>query len=46
MVVAHRDGVKKSSPRFEIAGHQYEIHWYEHPDIGRIELKQKRVSPP
>lgn len=37
--------VKKSSPRFEISGHQYEIHWYEHPDIGRIELKQKRVNP-
>ncbi len=35
---------KKSSPRFEIAGHLYEYHWYEHPGIGRIELKRKRVN--
>lgn len=33
--------VKKSSPRFEISGHQYEYHWYEHPGIGRVELKRK-----
>ena len=36
--------VKKSSPRFEIGDHQYEYHWYEHPSIGRVELKRKRVS--
>jgi len=36
--------VKKSSPRFEIGGHQYEYHWYEHPGMGRVELKQKRVK--
>jgi hypothetical protein len=36
--------VKKSSPRLEIAGRQYEYHWYEHPGIGRVELKQKEVS--
>lgn len=36
--------VKKSSPRFEIAGHEYEYHWYEHPGIGRVELKRKQVS--
>jgi hypothetical protein len=36
--------VKKSSPSFEIGSHQYEYHWYEHPDIGRVELKRKRVS--
>lgn len=35
--------VKKSSPRFEIAGRQYEYHWYEHPSIGRVELKRKQV---
>jgi hypothetical protein len=36
--------VKKSSPRFEIGRHQYEYHWYEHPGIGRIELKRQRVQ--
>jgi hypothetical protein len=35
--------VKKSSPRLVIADHQYEYHWYEHPGIGRVELKRKRV---
>lgn len=35
---------KKSSPRFEIAGHLYEYHWYEHPGIGRVELKRKQVD--
>jgi hypothetical protein len=34
--------VKKSSPRFEITGHQYEYHWYEHPNVGRVEIKRKR----
>jgi len=36
--------VKKSSPRFEIGGLQYEFHWYEHPGIGRVEVKQKQVN--
>jgi hypothetical protein len=36
--------VKKSSPRFEVAGYQYEYHWYEHPNIGRVEIKRKRVN--
>ena len=36
--------VKKSSPRFEIGRHQYEYHWYEHPGIGRVELKRQRVQ--
>ncbi len=31
--------VKKSSPRFEIGNAVYEYHWYEHPGIGRFELK-------
>lgn len=35
--------VKKSSPHFEDDGHYYEIHWYEHPDIGRVEVKLKEV---
>jgi hypothetical protein len=36
--------VKKSSPRFKINNYQYEYHWYEHPDVGRVELKLKRVK--
>ena len=36
--------VKKSSPRFELGRHHYEYHWYEHPGLGRVELKRKRVS--
>ena len=36
--------VKKSSPCFEIGRHQYEYHWYEHPGIGRVELKRQRVQ--
>jgi len=23
--------------------HQYEYHWYEHPGIGRVELKRSRT---
>lgn len=37
---------KKSSPRFEVAGEFFEYHWYEHPGIRRVGLKQKRVSQP
>lgn len=36
--------MKKSSPRLEVAGDLYEYHWYEHPGIGRVELKRKRVD--
>jgi len=36
--------VKKSSPRFEVAGQYYEYHWYEHPGIGRVEVKRKQVN--
>lgn len=36
--------VKKSSPAFEIAGHFYEYHWYEHRGLGRFEIKRKKVS--
>ena len=35
--------VKKSSSPFEMGRHSYEYHWYEHPGIGRVELKRKRV---
>lgn len=35
--------VKKSGPRFNIAGREYEYHWYEHRGIGRFEIKRKRV---
>ena len=36
--------VKKSSPLIEIAGEHFELHWYEHPEIGRFEIKQVRVN--
>ncbi|HAO21397.1 MAG: hypothetical protein BWK80_35840 [Desulfobacteraceae bacterium IS3] len=36
--------VKKSSPGFEIGSYEYEFHWYEHPGIGRVDLKRKRVN--
>jgi hypothetical protein len=36
--------IKKSSPRFELAGEVYEYHWYEHPGIGRVEVKQVKKS--
>jgi hypothetical protein len=35
--------VKKSSPAFVLGQYYYEYHWYEHPGIGRVELKRKRV---
>lgn len=35
--------VKKSSPRFEIEGEYFELHWYEHPGVGRVEVKRVRV---
>jgi hypothetical protein len=38
--------VKKSSPVFEIEGHRFEYHWYEHPGIGKVELKRKQVDRP
>jgi len=36
--------VKKSSPRVQIDGIEYEYHWYEHPEVGRVELKRKQVE--
>jgi hypothetical protein len=35
---------RKSSPTVEILGDRYEYHWYEHPGMGRFEIKKKRVS--
>jgi hypothetical protein len=35
--------VKKSSPRFEMGVREYEYHWYEHPGIGRVELKRRQI---
>ncbi len=37
---------KKSSPRLEDEEGPFEIHWYEHPGIGRVELKKKQVIEP
>jgi len=34
---------KKSSPAVQIQGDSYEYHWYEHPGIGRFEIKRKKV---
>jgi len=36
--------VKKSGPRFEVSGEYFELHWYEHRGIGRVEVKQVRVN--
>lgn len=38
--------VKKSSPQFEVAGDYFEYHWYEHPRIGRFEVKKVRLKQP
>jgi hypothetical protein len=35
--------VKKSSPRLEDDEGAFELHWYEHPGIGQVELKRKQV---
>ncbi|HZZ27463.1 MAG TPA: hypothetical protein VFE46_05595 [Pirellulales bacterium] len=36
--------IKKSSPRFSMGHRTYEFHWYEHPGLGRFEIKRKEVS--
>jgi hypothetical protein len=38
--------VKKSSPPLDDDEGTYEIHWYEHPGIERVELKRKSVTEP
>jgi hypothetical protein len=35
---------KKSSPPLEDDEGFYELHWYEHPGLGRVELKRKQVT--
>jgi hypothetical protein len=44
LLTVFASAAKKSSPRFEIAGEYFEYNWYEHPGIGKVELKRKRVS--
>jgi len=34
---------KEEQPSFEIAGQHFEYHWYEHPGIGKVEVKRKQV---
>lgn len=36
--------VKKSGPRMKIAGEYFELHWYEHPGLGRFEVKLVGVN--
>jgi hypothetical protein len=36
--------VKKSSPVLEVAGQRIEYHWYEHPGIGKFELKKVQIK--
>ena len=36
--------VKKSGPIFAIGRSFYEFHWYEHPGIGRVEIRRKKVG--
>ncbi|NOT62705.1 MAG: hypothetical protein HOP19_21060 [Acidobacteria bacterium] len=36
--------VKKSSPRVELDGEQFEYHWYEYTGIGLVEVKLVAVN--
>jgi len=36
--------VKKSSPQIEIANKTIEYHWYEHPGIGRFEVREVQIN--
>ena len=36
--------VKKSSPVIEFEAERFECHWYEHPGIGKVEMKRKQVK--
>jgi hypothetical protein len=36
---------KKSSPIILRGSRRYEYHWYEHPGVGRKEIKIKQVRP-
>jgi hypothetical protein len=35
---------EKDSPPFEIKGERFEYHWYEHPGIGKVEMKRKQIK--
>jgi hypothetical protein len=35
--------VKKSGPQIDVGGRTIEYHWYEHPGIGRFEVKLVKV---
>jgi hypothetical protein len=37
--------VKKSGPQIEVGSRTIEYHWYEHPEIGRFEIKEVEVRP-
>ncbi len=36
--------VKKSSPQLEVGGKYIEYHWYEHPGIGKFEMKEVETN--
>lgn len=36
--------VKKSGPKFQIGDELFEYHWYENSEVGRFEIKRKRVD--
>lgn len=36
--------VKKSTPMIELEQEIIEYHWYEHPRIGRVEVKRKVIQ--
>jgi hypothetical protein len=39
-----RHWLKKSSPVITIGNRLAEVHWYEHPDVGRVEEKLKWIE--
>jgi hypothetical protein len=41
-----RAWAKKSTPVIMVRGRRAEVHWYEHPGIGRFEEKVKFLQPP
>jgi hypothetical protein len=36
--------VKKSSPPLDESDGRHELHWYEHPGIGRVEVRRKALE--
>jgi hypothetical protein len=37
---------KKSSPEIDIDGKKVEYHWYEHPGVGRFEIREVEINQP